>query len=372
MSKAFSLSPRDQQRYARHLSLSQVGTEGQIQLKQASVLVVGAGGLGCPILQYLTATGIGKLGIADADRVSFSNLQRQILYREADLGALKVEAAAKHLKALNADITIVVHPEHLSRNNALSIIEQYDIIVDGTDNFPTRYLLNDACVLVGKTYVYGSVFRFEGQVAVFNHQRSNGERGPNYRDLYPSPPPPGQIPNCAEDGILGILPGTVGCLQATEVIKIILNIGDILDGQLLLVDLLSGRQHRMHFNKRDNYLIQELIDYEQFCGIPSHEAIPTIDADALSNILQTSTLEVSLIDVRQQEEYERDNLGGHLIPLSELEDHIPRLAKTEKTLIIHCQSGKRSLLAVEQLLAAGIKNVFHLEGGLNAYRTKNN
>lgn len=364
------LTANERQRYARHLILPQLGEEGQLKLKAAKVLVIGAGGLGSPILQYLAAAGVGTIGIVDPDRVSHSNLQRQILYGESDLGELKVEAAKRRILDLNPLIKVNTYPTYFLRDNAMELLANYDIVADGTDNFPTRYLVNDACLLSGKPYVYGSIFRFEGQVSVFNGQRADGSRGPNYRSLYPTPPPPDQVPNCAEGGVLGVLPGIIGSMQANEVIKLITGIGDPLIGRLLLFDAAYFTQRVLKIPAGPPVEVKELIDYEQFCGLPAREAIPSIDAATYQN-MQQQQRPFSLIDVRSEKEYLTDNLDGVLIPLEELLDGGEIDLPDERPLIVHCHSGARSARAVSYLLEQGLTQVYNLEGGILAVRASN-
>lgn len=361
-----NLSAEEKNRYARHLILPGFGTEAQLKLKAAKVLVIGAGGLGSPLLQYLAAAGVGTIGIIDPDRVSSSNLQRQVLYGEKDLGKLKVEAAKERLLDLNPYITIVTYPQIFDKKNAMEIISEYNIIADGTDNFPTRYLVNDACVLAGKPYVYGSIFRFEGQVSVFNLLLSDGSRSPNYRDLYPTPPPPNQVPNCAEGGVLGVLPGMIGAMQANEVIKIISDTGTPLAGKIALFDAAHFTQHTLSYKANPAIKIEELIDYEVFCGLPAQEQIPSIDAGALK-VMQERGDDFILLDVRTRPEYEVDHLGGILIPLAELSDNWHQLPNRQ-LIVVHCQSGARSAKAVALLQEKGFSQVYNLEGGINAYR----
>lgn len=353
-----SLSKQEKERYARHLALPQFDESVQRQLKAARVLVIGAGGLGCPVLQYLAAAGIGTIGIVDPDRVSTSNLQRQVLYGESDLGQLKVEVAAHKLRDLNPHVELVSYPLALTSENALKIIADYDIIVDGTDNFPTRYLVNDACVLAGKINVYGSVFRFEGQVAVFNAPLANGERSPNYRDLYPVPPPPGQVPNCVEGGVLGVLPGLIGCWQAQQVIQLVTDIGDPLVGKLLIMDLLNGFQRTIAYPVQPATQITALVDYEAFCGMPAREQLPTVDYNTFKQMLITEQ-PFTLLDVREPTEYARHNLGGINIPLAQLTTTWPTLP-TQRPLLVHCQSGQRAAQAVQLLLEEGVEQVYWL------------
>lgn len=361
-----NLSPEEKNRYARHLILPGFGTEAQLKLKAARVLVIGAGGLGSPLLQYLAAAGVGTIGIIDPDRVSSSNLQRQVLYGEKDLGKLKVEAAKERLLDLNPHLSIATYPQVFDKKNALEILSEYEIIADGTDNFPTRYLVNDACVLAGKPYVYGSIFRFEGQVSVFNLLLPDGSRSPNYRDLYPTPPPPDQVPNCAEGGVLGVLPGMIGAMQANEVIKIITGIGTALAGKMVLFDAAHFSQHILRYKANPATKIEELIDYELFCGLPAQEQLPSIDAGTLKVMLQRSD-DFFLLDIREQREYDHDHLNGTLIPLGELSDNWSIIPK-ENLVIVHCQSGARSARAVAFLQEKGYPQVYNLEGGINAFR----
>ncbi|MEM6772246.1 MAG: ThiF family adenylyltransferase, partial [Bacteroidota bacterium] len=349
----------------RHLILPQLGEAGQLKLKAAKVLVIGAGGLGSPLLQYLAAAGVGTIGIVDPDRVSHSNLQRQILYGESDLGELKVEAAKRRIKDLNPLVEVRTHPVYFSRKNAMQLLAEYDIVADGTDNFPTRYLVNDACLLSDKPYVYGSIFRFEGQVSVFNGLKPDGTRGPNYRHLYPSPPPPDQVPNCAEGGVLGVLPGIIGSMQANEVIKIIAGIGDPLVGRLLLFDAAYFSSRVLRIPPTAPIEITELIDYEQFCGLPAREAIPSIDA-AVYLKMKAENRPFTLLDVRSQREYDQQNLGGQLIPLEILLEGAMDEIPTTRPLVVHCHSGARSTRAVHYLLEQGLTQVYNLEGGILA------
>lgn len=330
-------SKEEQKQYSRHLILDEVGVEGQQKLKEAKVLVIGAGGLGCPILQYIAAAGVGTIGVIDDDTVDQTNLQRQILYTHEDIGLPKAEQAAKRLQAINPYITVTPYVAKLTKENALDLFAQYDIIVDGSDNFATRYLVNDASVLTNKPLVFGSIFKFEGQVSVFNYEGS-----PTYRCLYPNPPQPGQVPNCSEIGVIGVLPGIIGSLQANEVIKLICGIGTVLKGKLLSYNALSMQQFILNFSKNEDIEIKELIDYEFFCGItlPSQEI--TYEE------LQASGDKYNLLDVRSYEEHEAHNIGGMNIPLNEL------LARTDevnldKPLVVYCQTGVRSLRAIEIL-----------------------
>lgn len=361
-----TLNTTERIRYDRHLKLPNFGLEGQLTLRSASVLVIGAGGLGCPVLQYLTAAGVGTIGIVDGDRVSLSNLQRQVLYGNEQLGQRKVDAAMAQLQNLNDQITINAYAEHLYAENAMEIIAPYDLVIDATDNFPTRYLVNDACVLLDKACVYGSIYRFEGQVSVFNALLKDGTRSPNYRDLFPSPPPPEQVPNCAEGGVLGVLPGIVGSMQANEAIKLLTGIGETLAGRLWVFDAEYFQARTLRYQARPETQINELIDYEVFCGLPNQETIPSLDVHAFRQL--SSTGNFHLLDVRESHEVEIDHLGGQHIPLGELKSRIEEVPDT-RPLIVHCQSGKRSAQAIAVLQELGLTNLYNLEGGLNAYRS---
>ncbi len=364
------LSNPELTRYARHIAIPEFGVEGQKKLKAAKVLVVGAGGLGSPVLLYLAAAGVGTLGIIDFDLVDDSNLQRQVLYTVNDVGLSKVATAKKKLEALNPFIKINVYQEAYTTENALRIIKNYDIVADGTDNFPTRYLTNDACVLANKINVYASIFRFEGQVSVFNYLDKNGERGPNYRDLFPSPPPPGQVPNCAEGGVLGVLPGIIGSMQANEVIKIITGIGEPLSGRLFLFDAASFTTRILKVRKRKDTLITELINYEQFCGIvPKSNTETMVQEITVSQLKQWQDEEkdFQLIDVRKQFEWDIANLNAELIILDTLPNNVDKIAK-DKPVVIHCRSGARSANAIRFLQENyGYSNLYNLKGGILAW-----
>ncbi len=356
-------------RYARHFAIPEFGLSGQQKLKQAKVLVVGAGGLGSPVLLYLAAAGVGHLGIIEFDRIDVSNLQRQVLYGISDVGQKKAEKAKARLLDLNPHIEVTIYDEALTRENALDLIAQYDVVADGTDNFQTRYLVNDACVLTGKVNVYASIFRFEGQVAVFNYLKEDGTRGPNYRDIFPEPPPPDLVPNCAEGGVLGVLPGIIGSMQASEVIKVITGIGEALVGRLYLFDAASFTSRILKFKKRPNTVIEKLIDYDQFCGILPSKAsdIKNITPAALKE-LQNQQSSYAIIDVREPYEYQIGNLGGQLIPLDQIMDHAAQIPK-DKQVIVICRSGKRSAKAIRQLQEHfGMDNLYNLEGGLLGWR----
>jgi len=366
-------------RYSRHLILPEVGMAGQKKLRAASVLIIGAGGLGCPIALYLTAAGIGRLGLVDFDVVDRTNLQRQILYGESVVGVPKVEAAAERLKDLNPDVEIETYPERLTSENALQIMSDYDIIIDGTDNFPTRYLTNDAAVILGKPYIYGSIFRFEGQVSVFLSRPFNGfDRGPCYRCLFPSPPPPGAVPSCAEGGVLGVLPGIVGALQATEAIKLIVGIGEPLIGKLMLIDTLRMEFKTVRIRRNpncpvcgDNPTIRELIDYEEFCGLRRGE-LPESDEIFMTPQELKSKLDAGepllLLDVREPEELEISEFPHPYkhIPLDDLPERVHELDLTSD-IVIFCRNDQRSRLAAQMLQRMGFARVKVLKGGINAW-----
>lgn len=361
-------------RYNRHIIIDSFGTAAQEKLKKSRVLVVGAGGLGSPLLLYLAAAGIGHIGIVDCDVVEDSNLQRQVLYRVEDIGKPKAQTAMQRLSALNPYIHFQVYPEQLSAANALEIIRDYDVVADGTDNFPTRYLVNDACVLLDKINVHASIYQFEGQVCVFNADQSDGTRGPNYRDLYPMPPEPGLIASCAEAGVLGVLPGIIGSMQALEVIKVLAEIGDCLIGRFFAFDALSFTCRTFNIRKNpDNPIsgnqpsITQLIDYEQFCGVPAIERkVKGITASALYLWLQTRA-DIQLIDVREQDEYALANIGAELIPLAMISAYAHQIDK-HKMVIILCKTGHRSAKAIRLLEDQyGFTNLYNLEGGLLNY-----
>jgi molybdopterin/thiamine biosynthesis adenylyltransferase/rhodanese-related sulfurtransferase len=359
-------------RYSRHLIMPEVGMEGQLKLKQARVLCVGAGGLGSPLALYLAAAGVGTLGIVDFDVVDFSNLQRQILHSTADVGRKKLDSAAESIAGINPNVNVRRFETRLTSDNALDIFRDFDIVVDGTDNFATRYLVNDACVLTGKPNVYGSIFRFEGQASVFATTD-----GPCYRCLYPEPPPPGLVPSCAEGGVLGILPGLVGIIQATEAIKLILGSGEPLIGRLLLVDALAMRFRELKLRKSPDCpmcgpkrSITQLIDYEQFCGIrgeekPATGTIGDMTPEELKQRLDAGD-DLFVLDVRDPHEYQICNLGGHLIPLKELPQRVGEL-DASREIVVHCKMGGRSAKAVDYLKQQGFTNVHNLVGGINAW-----
>jgi sulfur-carrier protein adenylyltransferase/sulfurtransferase len=357
------LSAPELNRYDRHLILPEIGLEGQQKLKAAKVLVIGCGGLGSPLLQYLTAAGVGTIGVLDFDVVDESNLQRQVLFSVKDIGKPKAEVAIEKLKEQNPFVKFVLHHTKLRSENALEILKDYDIIADGTDNFPTRYLVNDACVLLGKTNVFASVNRFEGQVSVFNYSPKNGERGPDYRDLFPHPPAPETVQNCAEAGVLGVLPGIIGSIQANEVIKIITGAGEPLSGKLFLLNSLSMETNIIQFTK-DNTRnpIEKLIDYDLFC---SSSGIKEITVTEFVHWKEKKD-DFQLVDVRESFEYETANIGGLHIPLAELEKRISEIEKNKKV-VIHCRSGNRSKQAIQLLEKKfGYNNLYNLKGGIMA------
>ena len=371
------MSKEEIQRYSRHLILPEVTLEGQKRLKAASVLMIGTGGLGSPVSMYLAAAGIGRLGLVDFDTVDFSNLQRQVLFGTNDVNVPKLQAARRRLADLNPFITIETHEGHLSSANALDLIGRYDLVVDGTDNFPTRYCVNDACVMLGKPNVYGSIFRFEGQATVFDPRG----KGPCYRCLYPDPPPPGMVPSCAEGGVLGVLPGIIGTIQATEAIKLILGLGESLVGRLLRFDAMgmSFRQFKLHRDTDcplcgDQPTITELIDYEQFCGIRGEESntiirdagtIPAITVRELKERVDNGDA-FDLIDVREPHEQQISNLpDSRLVPLRDIPARLSEFDAT-RTYCVYCKMGGRSAEAVQLMRRAGL-NATNVAGGINAW-----
>lgn len=353
-------SKEELSRYNRHIIIPSFGAEAQQKLKAAKVLVVGSGGLGSPLLLYLAAAGVGTIGIVDDDYVDDSNLHRQVLFNVNDIGKSKAETARERLHLLNPYIDLVVHNTRLTSANALDIIRNYDVVADGTDNFPTRYLVNDACVLCGKPNVYASVFQFEGQVAVFNY---NG--GPNYRDLYPVPPPPGMVPDCATGGVLGVLPGITGSLQALEVIKVVTGIGELLSGKLYIFDALrfEGKTFRI---ENGGAVIDELIDYEVFCGIKNQEQIMKEITPRQLREWEQSGKEFQIIDVREPNEFEAVNIGAELIPLGTVVENADKFRK-DVDVVVHCRSGVRSAKAISELEKLGYDNLYNLKGGILAY-----
>ncbi|HZY71311.1 MAG TPA: molybdopterin-synthase adenylyltransferase MoeB [Thermoplasmata archaeon] len=367
------LSKQQLHRYSRHLLLPEVGVVGQKRLLDAKVLLVGAGGLGAPAALYLTAAGVGTIGLVDFDRVEVSNLQRQILYGSKDVGHPKLAAAKDRLSDLNPDVTVVAHEERLTRENAFDTLRPYDVVVDGTDNFATRYLVNDACVLLGKPTVYGSIYRFEGQATVFD-----AARGPCYRCLYPEPPPPELVPSCAEAGVLGVLPGIIGTIQAIETVKRLLDRGDSLVGRLLLFDALAMRFREVKLRKNPDCVLcgthptqTELIDYPAFCGVradahPLDGGIPQISVEQLSARLRAGEHPL-LLDVREPEEWDIAHLpDATLIPLDDLPERVTELARATE-LVVYCKSGARSSGAARLLIDLGFNSVRHLAGGIDAW-----
>jgi len=374
--KDIKFSKEELARYDRHIIIPEFGLAAQQKLKAAKVLVVGSGGLGSPLLLYLAAAGVGTIGIVDFDVVEDSNLQRQVLFGKKDVGKSKARAAKKRLESLNPYIDIRLHNTRLTSENALTILKDYDVVADGTDNFPTRYLVNDACVLLDKTNVYASVFQFEGQVSVFNYVNEHGTLGPNYRDLYPTPPLPGLVPSCAEGGVLGVLPGIIGSIQALEVIKVITGVGEPLSGRLFNFDALSFQTRTFNLKRRaDNPLngetpsITQLIDYEFFCGLKHPVAEKPIKQISVHEFQNWQTLgeKFKLIDVREPHEYEVSNLGAELIPLATVAEHADRFSSDVKV-VVHCRSGVRSAKAIRELEEKfGYENLYNLEGGILAY-----
>lgn len=375
------LSHEEVQRYSRHLIMPEVGVAGQKKLKAASVLLIGAGGLGSPLAMYLAAAGLGRLGLVDYDVVDYTNLQRQIIHGTKDVGRLKLDSAKARILDINPHVQVDTYEVPLTSANALEIFAPYDIVIDGTDNFPTRYLTNDACVLLGKPNVYGSIYRFDGQASVFY-----AKEGPCYRCLFPEPPPPGLVPSCAEGGVLGILPGVIGAIQATEAIKLILGIGDSLIGRLLLYDALTMTMEEVYLRKNpdcpvcgENPTVTELIDYEQFCGVPAHdhslyqtaaagETVPTITPQELNTRLQRGD-RLRLVDVREPHEWDIANLGhlgATLIPKNKVLEQMGELDTATET-VVYCRSGARSADAIRTLQQHGFKKLLNLTGGINRW-----
>lgn len=379
---AIDLSHEEIQRYSRHLIMPEVGMTGQKKLKAASVLLIGAGGLGSPLAMYLAAAGVGRLGLVDYDIVDYTNLQRQIIHGTSDVGRLKLESARDRIHDINPHVQVDTYELPLTSDNALQILEPYDIIIDGTDNFPTRYLTNDACVLLGKPNVYGSIFRFEGQASVFYAQE-----GPCYRCLFPEPPPPGLVPSCAEGGVLGILPGTIGVIQATEAIKLILGQGQSLIGRLLLYDALDMTFDEVRLRKNpdcpvcgSNPTLTELIDYEQFCGVPAHDnSLYLADQEEGAGVPQITPLKLKarldqgedplILDVREAHEWDisnLDSLGAVLIPQGQVIERMGEL-DTAREIVVQCRTGARSAAVVRELQNHGFKKLYNLEGGINRW-----
>jgi len=369
------LQKEEYERYSRHLILPEVGLDGQKRLKAANVLCIGTGGLGSPLLLYLAAAGIGRIGIVDFDVVDSSNLQRQVIHSTSWVGKPKIESAKQRILEINPFCQVDLYETRLSAENALDIVKNYDVVVDGTDNFPTRYLVNDACVLLNKPNVYGSIFRFEGQATVFNYQD-----GPNYRDLYPEPPPPGMVPSCAEGGVLGVLCGIIGTIQATETVKIILGQGNTLSGRLLLYNALEMKFRELKLRPNpERPIIEKLVDYEQFCGIPQAKMeaakqqadIPEMTVQDLKQLLDSNADDYLLIDVRNPNEYDIASIPGSvLVPLPDIEagpgvDKVKELLNGHR-LIAHCKMGGRSAKALGLLKAAGIEGT-NVKGGITAW-----
>src|SRR5712691_6871763 len=369
------LSPDELRRYSRHLILPEVGLAGQKKICSTSVLCIGAGGLGSPIAMYLAAAGIGKIGLVDFDVVDFSNLQRQIIHGTEDVGRPKTESAKETINSINPNCEVVIHNTRISSDNALDLIGQYDIVVDGTDNFPTRYLTNDACVLLKKANAYGSIFRFEGQASVFAPHLG----GPCYRCLYPEPPPPGMVPSCAEGGVLGVLPGIIGCIQATEILKLALGKGSSLIGRLLLFEALEMKFRELKLRRDpqcplcgEHPTVTKLIDYEQFCGIPAEPAAARSNPDEVTvqemkRALEDPKMGIKVIDVRDPDEYEIAHVNGvPQIPLGALPQRFTELDPNQQ-IYLHCKSGIRSMKAVKFLKEQGFKYVKSVKGGIGAW-----
>lgn len=365
------LTKEEYERYSRHIILPEVGLEGQKRLKAASVVCIGTGGLGSPLLLYLAAAGVGRIGIVDFDIVDKSNLQRQIIHGTSGVGQPKLQSAKRRILDINPFCQVDLYNTRITSENALDILKPYDVVVDGTDNFPTRYLVNDACVLLGKPNVYGSIFRFEGQASVFNYQE-----GPNYRDVFPEPPPPGMVPSCAEGGVLGVLCGVIGSIQATEAIKVILGMDTTLSGRLLLYNAqtMSFRELKLRPNP-ERPEIKELIDYEQFCGIPQMQAeeteVPEMTVQDLKQLMEQKADDYVLIDVRNPNEYEIAKIpGATLIPLPDIEegDGVEKVKELMNghRLIAHCKMGGRSAKALRILKKAGVEGT-NLKGGIRAW-----
>lgn len=375
-----SLSHAEIRRYSRHLILPEVGVEGQKKLKAASILLIGTGGLGSPLAMYLAAAGIGRLGLVDYDVVDESNLQRQVIHGTSDVGRSKLDSAAATIADLNPHVVIEKYAVPLSSDNALDILAKYDVIIDGTDNFPTRYLVNDACVLLGKPNVYGSVFRFEGQLSVFY-----ARQGPCYRCLFPAPPPPGLVPSCADGGVLGVLPGTIGTLQATEAIKLIAGIGQPMIGRLLLYDASEMSFETIKLRKNPNCpvcgehpTITRLIDYEQFCGVPAHDhstyeegrtPVRAITVDEVKARLDAGD-DLLILDVREPQEWEISLIeGARRIPKGDVLRHLDELPR-ERDIVVHCRTGVRSADVIRALQEQGYTRLYNMAGGINAWARK--
>ncbi len=361
-------------RYSRQIALSEIGNDGQRKLANASVAVIGAGGLGCPALQYLAAAGVGRIGIVDGDRVELDNLHRQVLYTESDQGRMKAEAATETLQQINGGIDLCAHTEWLNRENAMDILSQYDLVIDATDNFPARYLINDACVMLGKPFVYGSIYRFEGQAALFNHRDGDGARGPNYRDLFPEPPPAELAPDCSEAGVIGVLPGMIGIIQATEAIKVITGMEGHLGGKLLMFNAKEYDFRTVHIRSRDDNpvtgrhpAIKELIDYEKHCTPKAKPGFLEVTPAELNEWMQSDS-GLLLVDVRTEEEHRVYNIGGKCIPHQQVAD-LANQIEPKKNNVIYCRTGRRSSEAIQSLADIGIAgNIYNLSGGIEAWK----
>ena len=358
------LSKEELIRYSRHLVMPGFDASGQLKLKESSVLVIGAGGLGSPLLQYLTAAGIGRIGIVDYDVVDFSNLQRQVLFETEDVGFSKAGLARTKLEKQNPNVEFVIYQIRLNQDNILDIIKDFDVVADGTDNFPTRYLINDACVIAGKPLVYGSIHQYEGQVSVFNY-----ENGPNYRDLYPVPPDPDSVPSCAEGGVLGSLPGTIGSAMATEVIKILTGIGTTLSGRLFLFNALDFTTDIIKLPPaRADHQVTELIDYEAFCNpAKAVSAVKDITVQELQQMIQGNEPHV-LIDVREPMEHQMLHIGGELIPMNSIPERLDYISKMNDKVVFYCKVGERSFAVVDYLQRQlPMQNLYNLKGGISAW-----
>ncbi|MCL4108630.1 UNVERIFIED_CONTAM: hypothetical protein GTU68_006948 [Idotea baltica] len=369
------LSPDELQRYDRHILIPEFQLAGQLRLKESKVLVVGAGGLGSPILLYLAAAGIGTLGIAEADSIDLSNLQRQVLFSSDQVGLSKASIAANKINGLNPHVNVRIHEVFLDSDNALEVLKDYDVIIDGSDNFPTRYLVNDACIILGKPLVYGSIFQFEGQVSVFNLENPDGSFGPSYRDLFPEPPPPGMVPSCSEGGVLGVLPGIIGSMQANEAIKIITGIGETLSGRLFIYDALSFKTITLKVAKNTAVTkITELIDYDAFCGMKDNVDVRKGTKGQVTprelKALLSSEEYFQLIDVRLPHEYQIADIGGDKMPLPRLDGFVDKIIRDGKV-VIYCKTGTRAMQAITHLEEKyGLTNLHNLDGGIMAYRDK--
>lgn len=368
------LSREELIRYNRQIILPNFGIEGQEKLKAASVLVIGAGGLGIPNLSYLAAAGVGRIGLVEFDEISLTNLQRQTIYTTSQTGESKGMSAIASIKELNPNVKTQLYETQIDASNALDIIKDYDVVVDGSDNLPTRYLVNDACVLLGKPLIYAAIFRYEGQVSVFNAKRKDGNRGPNYRDLFPAPPPPEMVPSCNEGGVFGALAGIIGAMQANEVIKLLAGLGELLDGRLLLFDsqsfttrFLNVKSIRNNLVSGEHPTITSLIDYEAFCGLNEDKKdVNDITVHELHQMIESGKTPF-ILDVREAYEYAISNLNGLNVPLSKLENEVGQLSQNE-TIIIHCKSGQRSQKALQILKNKGFSKLKNLKGGILAWQ----